>query len=182
MKYPDHSCSFPEGWDPPAPPGQFLMQRILARGKTHRRCSPDALCYEVPCDARIPVTVTEVSLCGAATWEEQRKEDQGFLTLCVSLPLAVTLRDSCGRCFTVPARLEDEVRLRLCCRREERWQGTVQVLSAVRLCKNACSCAAFLEICLEAFLVSPCAVGAPCPSSCPPPKPWYPQPGFDPYK
>ena len=185
MKHPGCSCPASgafAGGRPPA--GPFLMQRILASGNLHLRCHPYPLPFDAPCGARPPFTLLSVAEKGAPCFEEKPCCEQGCILLCVTLPLEVCLLDSGGRRFTAASQVREEIRLRQTCPPAEAWRGTFFVQGAARLCRAGCACGKNvpLDLCIEAYLVSPCAVGAPCPPPCPPQKPWYPQPRFDPWQ
>ena len=93
----------------------------------------------------------------------------------------VRLRDRQGCLFTARASLEETLRLRLCCPEQECWRGRIYLQAAARLCGNACPCdgdgccPARLELCLEGFLLLPCAAMPPAPACPADPRPWYPQ-------
>lgn len=178
------SCSSGQGWDCKSPAGSFLMQRILASGALHARCRPYPLCFDTPCGVRPPLSILSVSESGPPRWEEKSCCERGCRTLCVTLPLCLTIRDPCGRHFQVSSEITEEVRLHLRCPEEEAWRGQLFVQGAARLCRAECPCGKEvpLEVRIEAYLLAPCAVGAPCPPPCPPQKPWYPQPRFDPFR
>lgn len=185
MKNPGCSCHWAGSFEDRRPAaGPFLMQRILASGKLHIRCRSYPLPFDSPCAARPSLTLLSVAENGPPRWEEKPCREPGGMLLRVTLPLIVCLRDACGNRFTAASEVCEEVRLQRHCPAEEAWRGTFFVQGAARLCRAECGCGKDvpLEICIEAYLVSPCALGAPCPPPCPPQKPWYPQPRFDPWQ
>lgn len=184
-------CAFHPPQSPCPPPecaGNFLMQRILAGGKLHRRCQcyslyPDSL----PCDGTAPYTLVDAALSAAPTWQEIPCHERGTLLLQVILPLALRLRDSTGCLSTAHAAIEEQLRLHCSVPEAECWRGQIYVQGAVRPCGCAQICQsgvfdARLEVVLEGFLLAACPMGAPAHPPCPAQKPWYPQPRFDPWK
>ena len=156
---PSPCCSRPQdraGCAPPQPCGEYLMQRILASGRVYRRraCYPVSL-NALPEQAQPPFTVLEAASCYAPCWEEAPCRDRWGKTLLVTIPL-------------------------------ECWRGQPMVQAAVRLAGRPCPCDCTrcnvpLEVCIEGYLIAPCAVGRPEPTCCPHPLPWYPEPIYDPY-
>lgn len=177
----------PCGCPPPAPPrpsGAFLMQRILGKGQLHKRRSCYSLCLcaykESDC-----LQLLDAAVSGNPRWEELPCHERGAVLLQVTIPLLLRIRDANGCIFTSESSLDEELRIRLSCREEEAWRGQIFVQGAVRLSgcariQDGCFHAP-LEVFLEGFILSPCAVGPSCPPPCPEPKPWYPQPHFDPW-
>ncbi len=168
----------------PRCPGGYLMQRILACGGIHRRRQCYPLCLnELPDQARPPITVADAAVCAAPQWEEACCRDRRGLDFLVTVPLLLRVRDGAGCICTVQSFLQE--RLRLCPRAPERecWRGQVYVQAAVRLCGCApCRenpCQVPLEVLIEGYILAPCALGAA--PFCPPQKPWYPQPRYDPW-
>ena len=170
------------------PGGGFLMQRILACGRLHRRRQCYPLCLAaLPDCAEPPLTVLEVSVSGAPQWQEAPCYQRGGVTLLVTVPLCLRLRDARGQLFSVPSRLEEELFLRANCAQAEYWRGQIYVQAAVRLAGRATLRCPHegevpLEVLIEGYLLSPCAMGGQGGPCCPEPKPWYPQPMFDPYQ
>ena len=171
----------------PCLPGCFLMQRILASGRLHRRRQCYPLCLgDLPSDARPPFTVLDVAACAFPQWEECPDSGrQGFLFR-VTVPLSVRLRDGCGRTYVIQSFLEE----RLCLRAEGPaapcWRGQCFVQAAVRLAGRPCPCddspcSVPLEVLLEGYSLAPCTVGRSDRPICPPARPWYPQPMYDRY-
>lgn len=166
--------------------GGFLMQRIIAVGRLHRRRKCAALCLDgLPSQAQPPFTVVEVSLRALPSWEEMPRRCPQGLALLVQLPLQVRVRDGCGRTYTVSSAIEEELPLRFECPQNECWRGQPFVQAAVRLAGRACPCGGCqcdvpLEVLLEGYILAPCTLGRPS-NGCPPSRPWYPQPIFDPY-
>ncbi|MBQ9264844.1 MAG: hypothetical protein IJ189_11650 [Clostridia bacterium] len=178
---------------PPCPPmqpmcGGYLMQRILACGKLHRRPECVFLCPDqLPRDARPPFTVTDAALCGQPHWEELPCRCRGSIALLVNIPVTLRIRDGCGRQFTVDTTLEAELTLRSCAPEADIWQGQIFVQAAVRpfrgcLPRQGDGRDVAVELIIAGYLLSPCAVPGPDrPNCCPDPRPLYPQPRFDPY-
>ena len=59
--------------------------------------------------------------------------------------------------------------------------------AAARLAGSCCldgtGCGSLpLELILEGYILTSCMMGATAAPPCPEAKPWYPQPGFDPYR
>ena len=161
------------------------MQRILASGRMHRRraCYPLCLC-DLPDEARPPFTVTEVNVCGVPAWEEAPGSRPGACRLRVTAPLAVRLRDGCGRAYVISSPLEEA----LCLSAREPaglcWRGQAFVQCAVRLAGRPCPCDGSpcqvpLEVLMEGYILAPCTLGHPDAAPCPPSRPWYPQPMTD---
>ncbi len=178
---PDMNCP-PPAPSPYACQGGYLMQRIIAAGRVHKRRGCYALCLDaLPCQAQYPVTVVDVCVRAAPHWEELPCAPSGGLALEVRVPLQARVRDACGHLFSVSSELAEEVCLRPLCPPMDCWRGQPAIQAAVRLagrpcpCESACPCDTPLEVLIEAYLLSPCATGSPAPA-CPPEKPWYPQP------
>ena len=177
-------CPFPEAFSLGC--GGFLMQRIMACGKIHRRCQAFPLCLSsLPEQAQPPFTVLDVCTLSMPRWEEIPSCRQGCLQLRVSIPLQIRLRDGCGRVYTVSAELEEELSLRFEYPPGECWRGQPCVQAAVRLAGRACRCDCRrcdipLEIMIEGYVLSPCTLGRSPASPCPEPRSWY--PSFDPYR
>ncbi len=178
------SCGCPPP-EPPCPSQGFLMQRILGKGRLHKRQGCYSLCI---CDCRENdgLQLADAAVCGQPRWEELPCHERGSVLLHVHLPLLLKIRNAQGCIFTAESSLEEQLKIRLSCRAEESWRGQIFVQGAVRLCGRSClgdsGCfRASLELLLEGYILSPCAVGAPCPPPCPENKPWYPQPRFDPW-
>lgn len=173
----------PDCGAPCGPRGNFLMQRILGSGKLHRRCQAYKLLLEtLPCQAAGPMQVVDVTAADQCPrWEETPCPERNAMELLVQVPLLVRLRDRQGCLFTARASLEETLRLRLCCPEQECWRGRIYLQAAARLCGNACPCdgdgccPARLELCLEGFLLLPCAAMPPAPACPADPRPWYPQ-------
>ena len=188
-------CPRPEPPRPPerpdcAPPhscGEYLMQRILANGRVFRRRA----CYTVslnalPEQAQPPFTVLEAVCCCAPCWEEMPCRDRFGKTFLVTVPLTLRVRDGCGQMYTVPAEIQEELRLRCLAPAYECWRGQPVIQAAARLTGRPCPCDCArcdlpLEVCIEGYLIAPCAVGRPEQPCCPRPLPWYPEPICDPY-
>ena len=197
MKCPD-DCGAPNSFGrhptvPPPPPdrgprGGFFMQRILACGKLHRRSQCCEVCLSaLPPEARPPYRVTDVAVCSCPQWEEADEEWRNALSLLVTVPLKVRLRDAGGRCYAVPASITQSLCLRCECPARECWRGQIFVQAAVRLsCRpQPCdqkACALPLEVLLEGYVLSPCAVNCGNRPACHDTRPLYPQPLFDPYR
>lgn len=178
--------SRPGPW--PEHAASFLMQRILASGKINRRCQCYSLSLDtLPCQGNPPFTVIDAALGGNPIWQEIPCHERGVMLLQVTLPLVLRIRDGCGNVFTAASSLEEKIRLRIFCPEQQCWRGQIFVQAAVRLCTpapiNPEGCFdARLDVCLEAYLLSACALRGPEKPACPPSKPWYPEPGFDPWK
>ena len=133
-----------------------------------------AFCQEV---LMVDVTAADQS----PSWEEAPCPERNAMELRVQVPLLVRLRDRQGCLFTARASLEETLRLRLCCPEQDCWRGRIYLQAAARLCGNACPCdgdgccPARLELCLEGFLLLPCAAMPPAPACPADPRPWYPQ-------
>ena len=164
------------------------MQRILASGTAHRRRQCYPLCLPaLPDGARPPLTVLSVSVCAQPQWEETDCASHRGLAILVTVPLTVRARDACGRIYSLTTYLREELALRSRGPEAACWRGQVFVQAAVRLAGRAeigCGspCEIPLEVFLEGYMLAPCAVNSCGAPACPPPKPWYPQPLFDPYE
>ena len=171
-------CGLPCG-----PRGNYLMQRILGSGRLHRRCQTyDLQLTNLPCQAAAPLQAVDVTASDhPPVWEALPCPERGALALLVRLPLLVRLRDRQGCLFTAQAVIEETLRLRLCCPEQESWRGSIYLQGAARLCSCACPCGgdgccpARLEVCLEGFLLLPCAAFPPAPACPGDERPWYPQ-------
>lgn len=140
----------------------FLMQKILASGQLHRRCSldiPDFCAF--PDGVQPPYTVTDAFLCGDPAWREDSCMDRCGLRLQVTLPVCIRLSDACRCSFTVPDRIEETLVLRPCRSVQDCWRGQIYLQAAVRL---ACSprrlpekCAGIpLELLVSGYLLCAC--------------------------
>lgn len=177
---------------PPQPPlscgGSYLMQRILAAGKALRRPAVIPLCpQQIPRDARAPFTVLEAHVYGEPHWQEAPCCRRGAMTLLVRVPLALRLRDACGACFLVHADAEEELILTRRCPEGDLWRGQIFVQAAARPWRGypafrGDSCDVPVELLIEGFLLSPCAMGCPDRPACPDGRPLYPQARFDPWQ
>ena len=164
------------------------MQRILAGGKTCKRPACVSLCPDrLPSGAQPPFSVTEAGVCGPVRWQEIPSCRRGVLALLCLVPVALRLTDACGRCFSVDASAEEELTLCYRCPENEGWRGQIFVQAAARPwrrtpCARRCACGsampdpfqAPIELLLEGYLLSPCAVGGAAPLPCPDPRPLYP--------
>lgn len=188
--HPNFPCNPPCPCHPNPPPqgcGSFLMQRILACGKLHRRCQ----CYSIsldhpPCQGNAPYTAVDAAICGNPAWQEIPCHERGGILLQVLLPLSFQLIDCNGRRFTACGTAEEQIRLHLSCPEAECWRGQFFIQAAARLCGNAQYCSdgpldAKLEIMLEAYLLTACQYNMQHTPSCPPSKPWYPQCRLNPW-
>ena len=171
----------------PRPCGEYLMQRILASGRVYRRraCYPVSL-NALPEQAQPPFTVLEAASCYAPCWEEAPCRDRREITLLVTVPLTLRVRDGNGCVYTVSTEIQEELRLRCLCPEYECWRGQPTVQASVRLAGRPCPCDCLrcevpLEVCVEGYLIAPSVFGRPEPSCCPRPLPWYPEPIYDPY-
>ena len=175
---PPASCCAPPG---PWYGGDYLMQRILASGQLHRRCQRYSLCVPPVCDAACgPLTVADVSVCAPPAWEDAPCDSRRGLELLVTIPLLLRLRDGRGCLFTVQTILRERLRLTARGSAAECWRGQAQVQAAVRLAGRAQVCPGQenevpLEVLLEGFVLSPCAVGPDLCRPCPEDRPWYPR-------
>ena len=161
---------------------QFLVQKVVGAGQLRQRCRSYPLCFEIPCAAQEPVCVTDAQLCGEPQWEEIPCPECGTKLLKVTLPLRLRLRDACGHCFNTDSALTEEVRIRFY--ESDCLSGQTFMQAQVRFCGNSCACTPGncvpLTVSIDAYRTTFCPVGSMRPP-CPPPKPWYPEPGFDPY-
>lgn len=186
--YPPCDCHRPA---PPCPSRKpvpsFLMQRILASGKIHRRCQcyslhPDAF----PCQGTPPYTLINAAVCGQLSWQEMPCHEKGAILLQVSIPLSLQIRDETGNIFTAYAAVEEQIRLHCTGTNAECWRGQIYLQAAARLCSCIQFCQegpldARLEIILEGFLLTACPISGPGKPPCPPPRPWYPEAHCDPW-
>lgn len=167
---------------------RFLIHRILASGKLQRRCQCYSLALDaLPCQGNPPFMVIDAGLGGNPTWQEIPCHERGTMLLNVMLPLAIRIRDSCGNIFTAVSSLEEQISLCIFCPDQQCWRGQISVHAAIRLCSpvpigHNGSFDARLDVCMEAYLLSSCALRGPESPAYPPSKPWYPTPGFDPWK
>jgi len=167
---------------PSRPSAAFLMQRILASGQLHRRCQCYPVCLnDLPPQACPPYTVTDVFLCGEPKWREDGCSLHFGTSLEVTLPVAVRVRDGDGRAYVIAAQIEECLRLRPECPRQECWRGQIYLQAAVRLA-NRChpcdgaQCAVPMEVLLSGYLLCACPSRPMGPGPCADPRPWYPQP------
>lgn len=179
-------CS-PKPCPAPKATGSFLMQRILACGKMHRRCQTYSVCLDsLPCSDSFPCTVVNAAVCGNPSWQEIPCHERGAILLHLFIPLSFQLIDCKGRHFTASGIVEEQIRLHLSCPESECWRGQFFIQAAARLCGNAQICQdghldAKLEIVLDAYLLAACQYGMQHAPSCPPPRPWYPQCSLNPW-
>ncbi len=181
------SCGCGDHDRPPRPScGGFLVPKILGVGKYWQRC--------LKCDldvrglskrAQPPLTLCRVSACGQDPWWEERPcRERNALELCVTIPLTVEVRDACGCVYSGSAEIEIPVRIRLSCPSHECWRHKIVLTPCVRLAGRACEACGTrfedvpLEVACDAYVVSYCAVGAPCEPPCPNDLPLYPQPRY----
>lgn len=163
----------------------YLMQRILASGRMYRRRQSYPLCLcDLPPEAVPPFTVLETGVCGPSVWEtcDDRRQDR----IRVTVPLSVRIRDGCGRVYMSAAQVTETLCLTGREPPESCWRGQIFVQAAVRLAGRVCPCEKApcqvpLEVLIEGYILSPCTVGCPENPPCPPSRPWYPRPMFDPY-
>ncbi len=102
------------------------------------------------------------------------------------MPLLFRVRDGCGCDYCLTDELEVNLSLRASCPPDHCWRGQPFVQAAVRLAGRAtpcgCRCDVPLDVVIEGYVLAPCVMGRPdAPPPCPPSKPWYPQPVYDPY-
>ena len=175
---------------PDSPPAScaFLMQKILGCGRLHLRQRHYTLCLSgLPCQAKPPFSLLAAAVCGTPGFVEAPCHERNALRLIVTLPLSLRLRDCDGNIFSAAAAIEEAVTLRLQCPCAESWRGQIVVQGAVRAvnscgCRGGCGCGegggcnacaptleATLETVIDAFLIAPAAMGAPC---APPCSPW----------
>ena len=170
----------PEHAPPPPQPawGGYLMQCILASGQIHRRLCAEVCVDALPPDALPPLTVLEATVSGTPCWQESSCQGRGGMTLQVTVPLCVRARDDRGRTYAIPAQVEETLFLRPACPADSCWRGQVFVQAAARLAGQAClterNSRNPLEVCIQAYLLAPCKLGAPSASCCPDARPWYP--------
>ncbi|MBR4539574.1 MAG: hypothetical protein IKO52_12140 [Clostridia bacterium] len=175
---------------PPAPPtwGGYLMQRVFAAGTLRRRVC-HSLCLEaLPQQAQAPFTVTDAALCGPPRWEEAPCRNPRGMLLQVSIPVQFQVRDAQGCTYCLTDEIEENLPLRVQCAPDSCWRGQPYVQAAVRLAGRAnpcgcdCRCEVPLDVLIEGYILAPCVMGRPdAPPPCPPGRPWYPQPMYDPY-
>lgn len=168
---------------PPPPAGGYLMQQIIAAGRTYLRYERFCLPLSgVPCDARPPLRLTGVwaENCGIRA-ERCGDSCRSGLSLRVEIPLTCQAADACGNCFCLSSHIETSLRLRTCAPGDaERAQPAVNAF--VRLARPCeCGCPdrleAWLDVCVEAWLTAYRPLyGGSCPPPCPPPLPLYPPP------
>jgi len=175
---------------PPGPPawGGYLMQRVFAAGTLRRRVC-HSLCLEgLPESAQPLFTVIDACLCGPPRWEEAPCRDPRGLLLRVSIPVQFQVRDARGCTYCLTDEIEENLPLRVNCPPDNCWRGQPFVQAAVRMagrvspCGCGCRCDVPLDVVIEGYILVPCVMGRPdAPPPCPPSKPWYPQPMYDPY-
>lgn len=175
----NHPCDYAPT---PGPCGEYLMQRILASGRLARRraCYPVSL-NSLPEQAQPPFTILEAVSCYAPCWEEAPCRDRWGVTLLVTVPLTLRVRDGNGCVYTVSTEIQEELRLRCLCSASECWRGQPMIQAAVRLAGRPCPCDSLqcdvaLEVYIEGYLIAPCAVGHPEHNCNTRPLPWYPEP------
>ena len=169
----------------PCRPGGYLMQHVLASGSLHRRQGCYPLCLRsLPDQACPPYTPEDAAVCAAPQWEEADCCGRQGLTLCVTVPLLLRLRDARGCLYSVQTFLQDTLRLLPRGPAADCWRGQVFVQAAARLagrnsigCGGACQVP--LEVILQGFVLAPCVLDPCAAPPCPPQKPWYPPPIFD---
>ena len=167
----------------PMPRGGFLMQQIVGAGRAYLRYERFSLRLEdMPCDARLPLTLSSVSVQenGVRACRCDAPCSRG-ITLNVTIPLCCCVRDACGCSFSALSRIEVPVQMRLYDPREADRAQPVATAFARLARPCGCGCGgeleAWLDVCAEAWLTAcrPMYSGA-CPPALPPQLPLYPQP------
>ena len=175
---------------PPAPPspGNIFLQKILGSGRLHHRRKCYAIeVHSMPCECAGSPTLQRVSVCGMPAWEDVSCHERGVKLLRVMIPLSLEFRDCSSGIHTASGVVEEKLRLRLTCQPGDAWRGQIMLQAAARLCGSVCAsgncCPEVpLELILCGYLLAPYAMDYPDTPPCPPPKPWYPQPHFNPYQ
>ena len=184
MYHPDFcSCGRDRSPCPPSQPGGFLMQQIVGAGRVwlryERFCLPVS---ELPCDARAPLQLTNVSVPeGGIRCERCTAPCRGALTLNAHIPLRLTLADASGCCLSARSAIEVAIPMRLCGAGDPS-RACTAINAFVRLARP-CGCVegdraqAWLDVCAEAWLTACRPVyGQGCAPLCAPQLPLYPQP------
>ena len=143
----------------PGPCGGYLMQRILASGRLHKRCQ----CYAIrlsglPAQAVPPFTVLNAVSCGAPKWEDGGRPNRCGAAWRVTVSLSLRVRDSCGSIYILPAEIEETLPLRYECPQAECWRGQPYAQAAVRLAGRATPCSDLccqlpLEVMIEGYIL-----------------------------
>ena len=160
------------------------MQRILASGCVHRRrqCYPLRL-NGLPEPGCGPVSVVDAAVCAPSKWEESFCRDA--LDFLVTVPLILQVRQENGCVCGVQSCIQEQLRLCPKASAWECWRGQMFVQAAIRLAGcTACRenpCSVPLEVLIEGYILAPSVLDACAAPACPPSKPWYPQPRFDPW-
>lgn len=164
-----HSSPYPE---------QYYLLKIKGSGKLIRNAYRYLLPIDqIPCGFQSPFTLHDVRVNGEVNWQPVPCSHPCLFSFQVRIPLTLSLTDCRGRPFCTTSYIQEQMNIRLQCPLEEMWRYTFQLHAAVRQsCRcDKCSCtecAALLDVCVEAYLLSPSCAAAP--SSCCEQKPWYP--------
>ncbi len=124
-------CGLCNSWGSCGTSGSMLTPRFVSIGRTFQRRITQTLCIDdLPDYAETPLTLTSVTVCGAASWE-QISECRNQL-LRVTVPVAVQIRTCGGRCITGHATVT--LTIPLCnCRACDLWRSQLYVAPCVRL-------------------------------------------------
>lgn len=161
-------------------PEQYYLLKIKGIGKLVRQAYRYLLPIDhVPCGFESPFTLRDVRVSGEVQWQPIPCRNPYLMAFQVRIPLTLSLTDCRGRPFCASSYLQEEMHIRLQCPAEEMWRYTFQLHAAVRQsCRcNLCSCtecAALLDVCVDAYLLSPTCTSVPDACTCCDQRPWYP--------
>ncbi len=121
-----------ETWNGCTSSGATLTPRFVSIGRTFQKRITQTLCItDLPDYVEEPLTLTCVTVCGQATWE-QISECRNQL-LRVMVPVAVQIRDCAGRCITGHATVTLTIPLCNNCRACDLWRSQLYVAPCIRL-------------------------------------------------
>ncbi len=126
------ACRTCDSWGSCGTSGSVLTPRFVSIGRTFQRRITQTLCIaDLPDYVETPLTLTSVTVCGAASWE-QISECRNQL-LRVTVPVAVQIRDCAGRCITGHAVVTLTIPLCSNCRACDLWRTQLYVAPCIRL-------------------------------------------------
>ncbi len=121
-----------ETWNGCTASGATLTPRFVSIGRTFQKRITQTLCItDLPDYVETPLTLTCVTVCGQATWE-QISECRNQL-LRVMVPVVVQIRDCGGRCITGHATVTLTIPLCSSCRACDLWRSQLYVAPCIRL-------------------------------------------------
>lgn len=157
---------------------RLLLQRIVGSGRLQyfRRSCTLPFDAQEGC-AKPPFTLTHVQQNGPVSWQQCPGIAQHAAFIRAKVPILLTGTDACCKAVKISACLEETFPLQFFCQPQKPWK--LEIWADVRLCcPCTCACAEccpLLDVCIEAYALSPHIFAAPCTQPCADPRPWYPQ-------